>query len=142
VVFTGARFRNASGTEVSVIDAGEPVTLEIDYEQRMEIDEPPVLDVAIRDQEGTVYQGTSESDGAAFGKLPKKGCFRVSFAGLPLNSSYADFFFTVLDRSTNEVMDWKRDVRLSINRHSGQLGRLRLHVTWDARASEVELAST
>jgi ABC-type polysaccharide/polyol phosphate transport system ATPase subunit len=137
VVFTGARFRNASGDEVSVIEAGESVTLEIDYERHTEIDEPPILDVVIRDREGTVYQGTSETGGISLGKLPKRGCFRVSFEELPLNSSYADFFFTALDRSTNEVMDWKRHVRLWINRHSAQLGRIRLHVTWDIHIPEV-----
>jgi ABC-type polysaccharide/polyol phosphate transport system ATPase subunit len=139
VVFTGARFRNASGDEVSVIETEEPVTVEIDYERHVELDEPPVLDVVIRDREGIVYQGTSDSGGRSIGKLPKRGCFRVSFAELPLNSSYVDFFFTALDRSTNEVMDWKRHVRLWIKRHGAQLGRIQLHVTWDVHTAEVEL---
>jgi lipopolysaccharide transport system ATP-binding protein len=141
VVFTGARFRNATGDEISAIEAGEPVTLEIDYERHAELDEPPVLDVVIRDREGIVYQGTSDSGGMSLSKLPRRGCFRVNFAELPLNSSYADFFLTALDRSTNEVMDWKRHVRLWINCRSAQLGRIRLHVTWDIRVSEFELAS-
>jgi ABC-type polysaccharide/polyol phosphate transport system ATPase subunit len=141
VVFTRGRFRNASGDEVTAIESGEPVTLEIDYEQRVELDEPPLLDVAIRDREGIVYQGTSESSGMSFGKLSRQGCFRVNFEELPLNSAYADFAFAALDRSTHEVMDWKRHVRLWINRRGPQLGRIRLHVTWGVHASEVELSS-
>jgi ABC-type polysaccharide/polyol phosphate transport system ATPase subunit len=141
VVFTRARFRNASGDQVTAIETGEPVTLEIDYERYVELDEPPVLDVGIRDREGIVYQGTSESGGMSLGKLSRKGCFRVNFEELPLNSDYVDFAFAALDRSTNEVMDWKRHVRLWINRRGAQLGRIRLHVTWSVHASEVELSS-
>ena len=130
VVFTGMRFRNAEGDEISVIDVGGSVTLEIDYERREEFDGQLVLDVIVRDSEGVVYQGTNERSGITFDNLPRRGRFLVKFERLPLNADYAEFFFSVLDHATAEVFDWKRHVRLGINRSGSQLGRIQLPVTW------------
>ena len=130
VVFTGARFRNASGDEVSVIDAGESVTLEIDYERHAELDDLPVLDVLIRDRESLVFQGTNLTAGQPFGPFARKGRIQVTFHDLPLNTSYVEFFFSLLISKTTEVLDWKRHVRLGIRPQPMSHGKLMLVTTW------------
>lgn len=132
IVFTGARFRNTDGQEVSTIDAGDAVTLEIDYERRAKLFEPPVLDVVVRDCEGLIYQGTNADNRQPFGELASRGQFHVHFDGIPVNSEYIDFFFCALDKRSAEVFDWKRNVRLSINRHATSQGKLYLRTLWKA----------
>jgi homopolymeric O-antigen transport system ATP-binding protein len=130
VVFTGARFRNASGDEVSVIEVGESVTLEIDYERHAELDEPPVLDVIIRDRDSLVFQGTNLTAGQPFGTFARMGRIQVKFHDLPLNTNYVEFFFALLISKTTEVLDWKRHVRLGIRPQPMSHGKLMLVTTW------------
>lgn len=132
IVFTAARFRNALGAEVTMINVGDAVTLEIDYERRTELDDPPVLDVVIRDREGMVFQGTNLNDGQPFQQLATKGCFRVHFQHLPLNTDYVEFFFSALDKKSAQVFDWKRHLRLNIRRTRPSLGKLKLQTDWSA----------
>jgi lipopolysaccharide transport system ATP-binding protein len=131
VVLTAARFRNTEGVEVTSINAGDAVTLEIDFERRADLDVPPVLDVVIRDREGVLYQGTNVTNGQPFlMRAPRAGRFSVSFSSLPANTDYMDFFIVVLNPKTTEVYDWKRYVRLKIRRSGTQQGRLVLAAKW------------
>lgn len=130
VALTGARFLNGKGEEVSTINSGEVVNLAIDFERRADEVTDFALDVVIRDHEGVVYQGVNQWRELAIGELPLRGTFHVNFGGLPLNSDHADFFLTLIDQKSIEVMDWKRHIRLAINRDKHQLGRLRLTTSW------------
>lgn len=135
VVLTGARFRNAGGEMVTTVDAGESVTLEIDYARCAELHEPPVLDVVMRDREGILFQGTNVQSGFRFNSLPPCGQFHVSFQSLPVNADSVEFFFSLLDPRTSETFDWKRHVRLGISRREAQLGRILLPVRWSCEPS-------
>lgn len=135
IVLTGARFLNKDENEITAIDVGDQVTLEIDYERRMEIGKPPVFDVVIRDREGMVYQGTNVKDKFPFATCEaSKGKFSVSFASMPTNTDYLDFFVAILDSETNEVFDWKRHIRLLVRRSGSQNGRLHLQACWKMTA--------
>jgi ABC-2 type transport system ATP-binding protein len=130
LAFTAARFRTTDGEEVSTINAGDGLTLEIDYERKEELDEAPVLDVVIRDREGIVFQGTSATSEKPLNQLPPRGCFQVRFPEMPVNTHYVDFSFAALHRTTSEVFDWKRNVRLNIRSRPGQAGRVALAAEW------------
>ena len=130
IVFTAARFRNASGVEVTAIDVGDAVTLEIDYERRAVLDSSPVLDIVIRDREGLVYQGTNLLTNRPFALLKSKGCFQVHFKNVPVMSTHVDFFFGVMDQQTSELFDWKRNLRLNIRGTRAQQGRVAIDTEW------------
>jgi len=135
VVFTGARFRNANNEVVTAIDAGDPVTLEIDYQCPGPLDELPGLDVVILDRGGVVFQGTNIANRYPLDIRPSSGRIIVQIASLPVNGDYVEFFFTMFKQSTAEVYDWKRHMRLDINRCNGQRGRVLLSVSWVAKES-------
>ena len=135
IAFTAGRFRDSNGAEVTSIDAGAAVTLEIDYERNADLQAPPVLDVVMRDREGILFQGTNAMSGTSFGTLAKRGSFQVSFPLMPFNADYVEFFFSALDSKTAEIFDWKRHVRLIINGKGTQLGRVLLPVNWSCQAS-------
>jgi hypothetical protein len=130
IVFTAARFRNASGVEVTTIDVGDAVTLEIDYERRAVLNSSPVLDIVIRDREGLVYQGTNLLSNQPFALLKSKGCFQVHFQNVPVMSTHVDFFFAVMDQQTSELFDWKRNLRLNIRGTRAQQGRIAIDTEW------------
>lgn len=130
VVFTDGRFRNATGDVVTAIDVGEAVTLELDYERHAELDQPPILDIIIRDREGIVFQGTNHVAGHPFGELRRKGCIRVKFHDFPINTHYVEFFFSLLASGTSEVLDWKRHIRLNIRPNPKSIGKIMIATVW------------
>ncbi|WP_345786498.1 ABC transporter ATP-binding protein [Prosthecobacter sp.] len=134
IAFTAGRFRDGNGVEVTTIEAGAAVTLEIDYKRNADLQAPPVLDVVMRDRDGILFQGTNAMSGVSFGALPKCGSFHVSFPSMPFNSDYVEFFFSVLDSKTSEIFDWKRHVRLNLGSRGVQLGRVLLPVNWGCLA--------
>lgn len=136
LVFKAARFRNRGGEIVESIQAGDPVSLEIDYECPAELDHPPVLDLIVRDCDGMVYQGTNEGCGQPFRRLSHSGRLSIAFDIMPVNGDYIEFFFAALDAKTSEVMDWKRHVRLPIRRQAHFHGKLVLPVTWSQHRFE------
>ena len=131
MVLTGARFRNAEEGEVTTIDVGESVTFEIDYKQHMEIQEPPVLDLLIRDRGEILFQGTKAISSLSFWRVGREGKIRIKFDSLPTNTDHLDFSLAILDSKTDEVFDWKRHIRLFIRRLSNHHGKLVLPVEWN-----------
>ena len=131
IVLTAARFRDAEGVETTSINAGDAITLEIDYECHAELKNPPTLDIVIRDREGVVYQGTNPSDGSMLPPLPSStGQYQINFPSLPSNTEYLDFSFALIDSDSVEIFDWKRNVRLQVRRAVTQTGRLCLKPVW------------
>lgn len=130
VALTAGRFLDGSGAEVTAIEAGGAVTLEIDYERRADLQAPAVLDVVMRDRDGILFQGTNAMSGVTFGSLPKNGSFRIHFPSMPFNADYVEFFFSALDSKTAEIFDWKRHLRLNLSGRGTQLGRVLLPVHW------------
>lgn len=133
VVITNGRFLNSNGEVVSIINAGESVTLEIDYERHIELTELPILDLMIRDREEIVYQGTNLIAGQPFERFTQSGQISVTFTNFPVNSHYVEFFLCILIKSTGEILDWKRHLKLNIRPLSLSAGRLGLTTTWSIK---------
>ena len=133
VIFVGGRFLNERNESVDEIQAGEGVTLDVEYQVMSEIPRNPVLDVLIRDSQGVVFQGTNHASGKQFGRIPDRGCFHVRFPSLPVNVNWLEFFFCLLDGNTREVYDWKRHFRLNIKGRDKHIGSLFIPVEWDVR---------
>lgn len=130
IKFLGFQFLNAKNEAIIEADVGEPLTLVLQYERRDITVKTAVLDVLIRDQEGIVFQGTNVQAGNAFNNFRDRGELRIQFAYIPVNTDYLDFFFALLDESTGEIYDWKRNLRLSVRRSALHSGRLILPTKW------------
>lgn len=132
VVFKNAQFLSQTGTIINQINPGETFTLEIDYECPNEDVSDSMLDLVIRDKDGVLYQGTSLAYGAEFGRLKRNGKLSITFERLPINSPELKFSFALISTETNEMYDWKREIRLKIARKPKLTGRLALQVKWTA----------
>lgn len=130
ITLTGCRFFDKAGSRVTEINVSDDVILEIDYVRREALDEPLLIDVLIRDQEGVVFHGTSDNRDTKLNSLRDSGNFRVFFGEFPLNVDYLDFYIAVLNPINAEIYDWKRDIRLLVRRVSSQQGKLDLRVRW------------
>lgn len=131
VILSAARFLDVLGEETNVINAGDPITLEIDFDCRVELKNSPILDLVIRDKDGVLYQGTNLNDGVSFPALvPSLGKYTISFASVPANTEYLDFSIALIDSDSIEVFDWKRNIRLEVRRSVTQTGRLCLRPKW------------
>jgi ABC-type polysaccharide/polyol phosphate transport system ATPase subunit len=131
VSFTSATFLNRAGVSVKEINAGDGFTLEIGFKRANESAVDPILEVAVRDDDGVFFRGTSTSSRKKFGALPQTGKFRIRFDTMPANSASLEFSFCLLDGVTAEVMDWKRHLRLKVQRNPAYLGRTVLPLEWD-----------
>lgn len=130
VTFSSARFLDINGKETTVIEAGDPVTLEIEFKKHSSEINNPYLDVVMRHRGDQLFQSTSRGVNMLESKSPDTGKFLVKFNQMPINSGYVDFYFSLIDSQTSEVLDWKRDFRLLINRNESQTGSLSLDVKW------------
>jgi lipopolysaccharide transport system ATP-binding protein len=125
-----ATFLDSQRQPISEIAVGEPVTLVLHYKRNDPRIKEAILDVIVRDQEGVVYQGNNLLSGWPLKNFLDCGQLRLEFGYLPVNVSYLDFFFALLDGATGEVHDWKRNVRLNVRRSGNHQGRLVLPTKW------------
>jgi lipopolysaccharide transport system ATP-binding protein len=133
VKFTAARFLNSDNNEVSSIRSGDPVILEIDYEKHSSEIGNPFLDVVVRHRGELLFQSTSRGVLLLDHESPRCGSLRVQFLSLPANVDYVDFYFSIHEETSCEILDWKRDFRLFIDRNENQTGLLSLNVVWNAK---------
>jgi hypothetical protein len=119
-----------SGQPIVEIKAGEGFILEIGFRRASQETVDPILDVAVRDNEGVFFRGSSAASPMKFGSLPEFGKFRVEFEAMPANTGALEFSFCLLDGDTAEVMDWKSNLRLKVERSPAFIGRTVLPVHW------------
>ena len=79
VIFKNATFLNNTGDIIELVGPGESFSLAIDFECPGEVVGDGVLDLIIRDQDGVLFQGTSQNYGTDFGPLPRQGRLLVTF---------------------------------------------------------------
>ena len=132
----GSQFLNAKGHVVSEIEAGDPVTLVLQYERRDISVKSVILDLVVRDREGELYRSTNIASNTPFDISCNQGQLTVSFEYLPVNADSLSFSFALLDEITSEVYDWKRNLRLSILRNSSHHGKLMLPTKWTLTATK------
>lgn len=130
VILKSATFLNETGQAVDTVSPGDTFTLAIDYECPDGDVADAVLDIVARDQDGVLFQGTSDSYRADFGRLTQYGRLTIRFDGFPVNSPRIDFSFAVMSRRSGEYYDWKRHVRLKIASNPSLNGRIVLKADW------------
>ncbi|MCK8600203.1 ABC transporter ATP-binding protein [Desulfoferrobacter suflitae] len=130
VILKNATFLDKDGLPVNHIRTGDTFSLAIDYECPGELVSDTILDIVIRDKEGTLYQGTSADYGVDFGLLSQAGRMIVTFEHMPANSTEVQFFLTLLNAKNGEIYDWKRHIRLKITNNAILNGRVSLTVSW------------
>jgi lipopolysaccharide transport system ATP-binding protein len=135
VIFTAAEFQDKDGNQIPSIQMGESVTLTVSFEREQAPIINPVLDVVIRCRGEMIFQSTNRSNGIQLGALPAKGKLVLKFESLPVNTGPLDFNFCLLDGVTNELFDWKRDLRLEVAANSSQSGSMFLKTEWAVIAS-------
>jgi lipopolysaccharide transport system ATP-binding protein len=136
VIFTAAEFLDHEGNQISSILAGSPLALAISFERKHETIINPILDVVVRCRGETIFQSTNRSSGVPLGVLPAKGKLFLRFKTLPINTGPLDFYFCLFDEVTNELFDWKRDLRLDVAVHSSQSGSTFMETDWTITPSQ------
>ncbi|MDG1300732.1 MAG: ABC transporter ATP-binding protein [Opitutae bacterium] len=126
IVITGAHFSDLDGNSIDQIEVGSSVRFGIDFECREEIDQNVVLEFSIRSQGNLVFQYSTRRIEGALVCLPNRGSIHTVLSAIPANFDTLDFYFTLMNGSTNEIYDWKRDFRLKVKRNSTQQGLLNL----------------
>ena len=130
VKLTGAKFIDSEGQPTLEVDSGNPVTLIIYFERQLGAIIDPVLDVTIRCQGELVFQSTNRSNGISFGALPSKGEFIIKLDSIPINQGPIDFNFCLLCGKSNELFDWKRNLRLKVKPDASQTGSIYVETKW------------
>ena len=130
VKLLNAYFLNSAGKLVQQINAGEAVSIVIEYERCAPKVSNAVIDLVIRDRSGIVYQGNNDVLDQSFGDLPDKGKFRIDIDALPANVSRLEFSLSIFDRATREFFDWKRQIRLGVTPSPLNAGTLVLRTKW------------
>ncbi|HNX05833.1 MAG TPA: hypothetical protein PKI32_10040, partial [Opitutales bacterium] len=131
IAICAARFLNSKGEPTQKIASCDPVDLVVDYECRHAAPLPAVLDVLVRDFDGTFYQGSSNDFGVNLDAVTGKGSIVLHFKRLNSNSPVLSFFFTLMNPDTQEFYDWKRNLKLSIGVNPVVNGRVVLDVDWE-----------
>lgn len=132
----GFRFLNSRNEEVQGVDVGEPVTLALRYHRHDGQLKNVLLDLNIRDRDVIIYQGSNTFGTESCDKLSTEGELKTTFEYIPINTDYLDFSVALLDPATKEVYDWKRHIRLKLNRRSDQHRNLVLPVRWSIESCE------
>ena len=105
--------------------------MEIEFERHSSDINNPFLDVVIRHKGDQLFQSTSRNVNLLSAESLRIGKIQVTFNQMPVNVDYVDFYFSLLDGQTCEILDWKRDFRLFIDRNEKQTGSLSLDVKWE-----------
>lgn len=138
VKFSSVSFCDQSGRVIDQVGPHEPVTLSISFDCRSTNNIEPVLDVMIRDHFGVLYQSTSDDSETPFEGIPDNGVFLIAFSSIPSASTELFFYFTLLDRRTKEIFDWRRELVLKCRPDCRQTGRLCLRTRWSIASSAAD----
>ena len=131
-----AHFEDCSGKKINSINAGEGLTIVIEYKKHHGDAINPVVDLVIRDGSREVFQGTNQSDKHEACEMPDEGRLRVDFASIPLNVNRLECFVAILDADTKELFDWRRGLRLMVEPTSALMGSLLLKPKWSVTPSK------
>lgn len=129
IMFVNGEFQNSLGKAVTSVGVGEPFSLVLRYKTRNHRDGDVAFNFSVRSRGEQLYDySTLRGDCRnAFRSLPSEGLIRVSIPGFLFNVDSLEFYFSIMNSRTNEIYDWKRDLRLNITNDGkgslpGQLG--------------------
>jgi len=126
IFFKAARFMDYDAKQVTKIPVGQPVIFELDYQTQINNLKDIVIDLVLRDREEIVFQKVFQLDKYLLHRNSNEGNIRILFRAMCVNSDYVDFSFSALNTKTVEMYDWKRDLRLEIERSKSQTGKILL----------------
>jgi ABC-type polysaccharide/polyol phosphate transport system ATPase subunit len=116
-------FLGASGTPVTEIRSGEPLTLRLVYDCRGSIAMPTVVQVHIKDQSGVFFH---HPHAVEIKNLKGTGNIDVSFDAIPANNQRLLFSVALYEMRSRELFDWKPDIPLIVNGVASSRGRVHL----------------
>jgi energy-coupling factor transporter ATP-binding protein EcfA2 len=126
IVMRMAHFEDEDRKVVSKINPTEPFSIVVRFHRERKITSEIAFNLTIRNK-GTQLYHTSIR-GAAVNRLRgasgEDGELRIWFENMPLNCGSVDFYFSFMNVSTNEIYDWRRDLRLNLSVDSSVDGML------------------
>ncbi len=131
VIFTGARFLNNKGDNITEINVGDALTFEIDYRSAANMTNKCVIEVIARDRDGVALHTRSVLVLDKSGEKILDGCVRVIFPFIPINTGFLEFFFCAMNDITGEVYDWKRNFPIKIKPEYVTHSRLSIPIKWE-----------
>ena len=130
---TGISLQTTEGVTVSEIAANVPFVMSLAFTLNKPIPRAH-LDILVRDRQGILFQGSSKDFGYTFESIESSGRFLIHFDGIPTTSSQLVFYVALLDAADQRVIDWKRDIVVSVRRTSTSIGRIALNLGWGIAA--------
>jgi lipopolysaccharide transport system ATP-binding protein len=132
--FTGGAFLNGGREEISTVGVGDALTLALDYKRRDPSMRSVKLDIVISSGDERIYQGDNLNCGYPLEVHQETGRIFIDFEYMPTNVEHLDFSVAFLDPRSSEVHDWKRNLRIRVERRSLQSGKLFIPSRWSVGA--------
>ncbi len=134
IKITAGYFMDSEGAKIDCVHADQPFSLVVEFQCA----EPPVsdcvMDVVVEGAEGLVYQGRNDLYGCPFAVDSRSGTMKLDFESLPVRARKLFFHFCVMDRTTAEVFDWRRNVELQMHGDPRCTGLIAPHVIWSCKS--------
>ncbi len=123
-------FRDEAGRELAGPHLGtRPISLVVGYECPATVSDA-VWDVIIQDGQDVVFQGRSDGYGRVFDFAPGRGALHVRFESLPVRKSPLYVSCCLMDRTTAEIYDWRRNVELPMRWEGKCVGQIAPAASW------------
>ncbi len=126
-------FLDETGTEVTKIRAGDPLTLRVEYECVPNEVFPTVVDIYIKDQSGVFFH---DPHAVECGGLEGRGYVDVNFESIPANNQRLFFSICLLRLGSWEIFDWRSHIPIAVHGSPDSQGRV--HLTFNARVLQEE----
>lgn len=130
VRLTNGEFLDADGHPIEVAEVGQPLTLALHYERVDPNVRAVQLDISVRQDDHNVFQGDNLAARQPLELTADRGVLLVKFQYFPWNSEKLDLFIALLDPTTTETLDWKRNMKLRLNRRVRNNGSVFMPVEW------------
>jgi lipopolysaccharide transport system ATP-binding protein len=131
---TGAEFLDGAGQRIEAARLGEPLTLALRYERTDPSISAIRLDIVMRTNDEDLFQGDNLRSQQPLEVTAPRGVLLVKFAYFAANMDSVNFFLTVLDPVTSQVHDWKRNLRLPVDRSKFDRGMIFSPVEWQCES--------
>ena len=123
VIMKRVVFLDQMKNEITEMQAGDPVTLRLEYECASPEAVPTATDIIIKDQSGAFFH---DQNAVKCERLSGQGCIDVMFESIPANSQRLFFSICLLGLESREIFDWKRNIPLTVHGTSQNRGRVYL----------------
>jgi lipopolysaccharide transport system ATP-binding protein len=127
IVIRRVVFLGQTGKEITEINAGEPVTLRLEYACNVAEAVATIVDIHVKDQGGVFFH---DPHALPCESLKGRGCIDVLFHSMPANNQRLLFSIALIGHDAREMFDWKPDVPLTVCGSPRCQGRVYLSFAW------------